>query len=215
MQGLLTRREVAHDLRQPLATIRALAEAAETRPGLPAEARGDLEQIKEQVRDMTELCERLVKLPDGPRRVSVDEVARRITKGAEAAYRREIDLVAEPVTIEGDEVGIRRVLSNLVENACRAAGASEAVRVEVARAGDGVRIEVSDGGPGFGQAPPGSASMGLRTAESVVRAHGGRVEIASSRQLGGARVAVVLPSSPGAGVAHVDGTASVDGVKTR
>lgn len=193
MMPTLTPREVAHDLRQPLATIRALAEVARTRLADPDEVLRCLARIDEQVRDMGELCHRLVAAPDGVAPFRVDHVARRVAADAEVAYGGRVDVVSEPAVVEGDKAGLRRALWNLLENACRAAGASGPVRVEVAQAEDEVTVAVDDGGPGFGRGPRGTASIGLCTAQWVAEAHGGRLEISDS-DLGGARVALALPA---------------------
>ena len=193
-----------------MATIRALADAAASHLDVPVEAQRCLERIKEQVRDMTDLCARLLDVPEGPRRVSVNEVARRLADDACLAYGCAVEVATAEATIEGDEVRIRQMLWNLVENACRAAGPTGKVRLDVARDGDDVRIEVSDDGPGFGQGPKGRASMGFLTTAAVATSHGGRVEISSS-DLGGAQVAVVLPVTPPARSTHRHRAAATNG----
>ncbi|HEY8199742.1 MAG TPA: ATP-binding protein, partial [Actinomycetota bacterium] len=91
-----------------------------------------------------------------------------------------------------DEVGLRRSLANLVENATRAAGPEGSVLVRVRRARTWIHCEVSDSGPGFGKGPSGSQSLGLTIVDRLARSHGGRLEVLDST-LGGAMLRLSLP----------------------
>ena len=69
----------------------------------------------------------------------------------------EVQVMASPVLLW-------RVLTNVVDNAARAAGSNGRVEISVAmmdRAPPRARLEVLDNGPGFGHGPPGAASLGL------------------------------------------------------
>lgn len=197
--------EVVHDLRQPLATIAALAAAAKLADGVPAATQRCLDQITEQVLEMGSLCRRLLQPRTEPRAFAADVLAGSVVKGASVAYGRTIGLCAQPATVVADVVDVRRALWNLLENACRASVGAP-VRLSVAREGGEVRFEVGDGGPGFGAAPPGSTSLGLDIVQGVAERNGGRVEVRLS-DLGGASVAVVLPAAPAGGLDLVEGEA--------
>jgi len=119
------------------------------------------------------------------------------------------------VTVEGPEhlylpvrqVSLRRALRNLVENAVRY-GVRARIRLE--RSAAGVVIAVDDDGPGIPEdkmeevfAPftrletsrnleTGGVGLGLATARSVVRAHGGELTLAN-RPGGGLTAAIHLP----------------------
>jgi signal transduction histidine kinase len=96
----------------------------------------------------------------------------------------------------------------LVDNACKYAGQSGSVRIEVGRIGSRVVLAVEDSGPGIpvearahlfdrfrrGTDLPGGHGLGLAIADSVVRSTGGRwrVDDAGPR-LGGARMEVSWP----------------------
>lgn len=191
--------EVVHDMRQPVAVIAALVAVAEVRDDLPPGVRLCLEQIKGQVTNLRELCHRVLDGSEACQDVAVDQLVTDVVRDAELAHGRHIELVTSQVTALGDEVSLRRAVWNLLENACRAA-AAQWVRVVVGQAGGEVRVEVSDGGPGFTNGPPGTSSLGLAIVESVVRRHGGRVEVDATTRVG-AQVTMVLPAS-GPGVAH-------------
>lgn len=112
----------------------------------------------------------------------------------------------DPWVIGGDD-GLRRLLLNLVSNACEGSGAESAstvvVQAEPTPRGD-VRLVVHDDGPGFGAAmlaAKGRArrsskadgfGLGLALVRRIAEASGGRVTFANAAG-GGARVEVVLP----------------------
>lgn len=87
-------------------------------------------------------------------------------------------------------------MSNLIENAMRAAGPTGQVRVEVDRDPDGgVRVVVEDDGPGFGRVQVGNR-LGLTVVAQVVISTGGTIEIGAS-DLGGVRVTMHLGDAGG------------------
>ena len=185
-------REVVHDMRQPLAVIAALVGSAEARDDLPPDVRKCLDQIKGQVRNLTDLCHRVLD-SGGPLRVlAVDELVAEVVHDAELAHGRPIGLAAGEATVLGDDVGLRRAVWNLLENACRAAG-GRWVRVAVGQLDGEVRVDVNDGGPGFTDGPAGTSSLGLAIVESVVHRHGGRAEVEVSERRG-TTVTLVLPA---------------------
>lgn len=91
----------------------------------------------------------------------------------------------------GDPVLVRRVFSNILDNAARAAGAGGTVTIRGRRRSSEVRVEVRDTGLGFGHIPAG-LGRGLSIVESALRAQRGHLEIVSD-DLGGTLVKVRLP----------------------
>ncbi|HEY3531214.1 MAG TPA: sensor histidine kinase [Nocardioides sp.] len=85
---------------------------------------------------------------------------------------------------------MHRALSNLLENAARAAGKGGHVTVQAWAENGYVLIEVSDDGRGFGQIPRGSG-RGMQTVSDLVRSARGRLEIHSGPDAG-TRVRLVL-----------------------
>jgi signal transduction histidine kinase len=99
---------------------------------------------------------------------------------------------------EIDREALHRALTNLVENAARAAGDRGLVTVQAWSDTDEVLVEVTDDGRGFGEIPHGSGH-GLQTANEVVRSARGGLEIRSGPEAG-TRVRLVIPSAgPGVG----------------
>lgn len=168
-RGVQAQREftgnVAHELRTPLAGIRALAEY-----GL---AHTDPKVWREQLRDIAASQERASRLVDqllalaladeardtlALLPVRVDELARHIVLGyLRRADAQGVDLggvgLDEPVPAVGSAMLIEGVLANLIDNALRygrpADGSRPGVTVEVYRQGDAVRLSVTDNGPGI------------------------------------------------------------------
>ena len=202
MDGGARIREWAHDMRQPLATIRALVSVAEAQPVTP-ELRICIQGIKGQAEVLMELCQRSLGEPVAVRPVAVDVLVAGLARDAELAHRRTIDVAADRgATTMGDEVDLRRAVSNLLDNACRAADGS-VVQVRVDVAGGEVSVSVADGGPGFGPEPARRASLGLGIVRKVAQEHGGRLALGTS-ELGGALVTLVLPAAAGQPGAVVD-----------
>jgi signal transduction histidine kinase len=69
------------------------------------------------------------------------------------------------------------------------------VGVTVSAAGDQAALDVIDDGPGFGQGPPGAASLGLGVVTTLLESCGGALEIRAP-ETGGAHVRIVVPVRP-------------------
>lgn len=187
-------RALYHDLSQPLAAIAAFAEAALADPLLPGSAAGKLERIAEETRALHDLCQHVLVRPGEVRPVSLGHLARSVVAGCQAIHDAVVSVeVAAPALVVGEEAELRRMVWNLLDNACRAAGPQGEVRIRVGREAGDVVLEVGDTGPGFGAAGEGKASLGLAGAGRYARACGGDLRVSTS-DLGGALVSVRLPS---------------------
>ena len=209
----------SHDLRTPLASLRAMVEALEdglasTDEYLPA-IREQLETLSARVDDLFELARidagaitlelreaRLGDLISSCLR-TLDAEAR--TRNVRLAAQLPADLA---VRIAPDK--IERVLLNLLTNAVRHTPSDGAVSVVVEPDTDHVVVAVEDTGAGLTPAAArrmferfwrddeartratGGAGLGLAIAKGLVQAHGGRMW-AENRSSGGARVAFTLP----------------------
>ncbi len=196
---------IAHDLRTPLTRLRFRIEAA------PEDVRNKLEVDIDQmeamisatlafVRDTSREAER-TKLELASLLESVmDETAE--TGGNATAEE------GEKIVVEGDPIALKRLVTNLVENALKYGGAA---RGRVYRENDCAVIEIDDDGPGvpaaelervfepFFRGEPsrnretGGIGLGLAVVRSLARAHGGDVSL-SNRPEGGLRAKVTLPA---------------------
>lgn len=193
-------RELSHDLRQPLAAIGALAEAAANvvvDPTTPADVvLCCLERISDETHQLLQLCRHVLDHLSTVEPVPVHVVATEVVERTRPAATCRLEVHATPCVIRTDPVELRRMLANLVDNAQRAAGAGGTVEVVVGVDGEHISIEVGDSGSGFGCVPVGAAGLGFVVLERFAARHGGRVEIGTSR-LGGALVACVIPAREG------------------
>ena len=213
---------LAHDLRNPLTSIGALADLANDRLQPPTDL-PDLDATREyltRVRDLVARAEQTIagvlELSQAGNALPAADPIDLPTMLRELA--REVDgivLVIDgvPRTIIGHGPSIRRVFANLFENASshgrRGPGP---VRVTI-RGSDTPthwRFEVADDGPGFGdtdttlllepwrrgeQATNDGSGLGLAIVAAIVTQHGGEVDIDSTRDRG-ATVAFTISRAP-------------------
>jgi|SRR5579859_3530383 len=191
-------RQACHDIRQPIAGVLALAEAALAEPALPDNAHAYLKQIVEFTEWQAEVIEHLLERPeDEPADACHADVVRVVNQAAAAervTWTGELTLIWPPESlfVPLHEVTMRLMVANLLANATRAAGPSGTVRVEVSRRGSWMQLAVDDNGPGFGQVP-GGTGLGLAAVAREALTHRGRVECGRA-SLGGARVSLWLPA---------------------
>ena len=229
---------VSHDLRTPLATIRAAAgsmldesvswteqDHREAFAAIDAEA----ERMGRLVRNLLDLSriEAGVLKPElEPLDLDdlVPAVARRA--GSNTAKRIDVDLPESLPPVLADQVYLSQVLANLLENAVRHGGAR--IRIGAVHLPDGlVEIAVDDDGPGvpksslphlfekFYQAGPAGEGkrrgmgIGMTVVEGLTRAMGGEVAACTS-ELGGLRVDVRLRPAPMPGLTDAAGDSEAD-----
>ncbi|WP_255955850.1 sensor histidine kinase [Streptomyces odontomachi] len=209
---------ISHDLRTPLAGLRAMAEALED--GVAADPdryfkqiRTEVERLNGMVGDLFELSRiHAGTLPLTPSRISLYDLVGDAVAGADPLAREHgVRLVGdhvEPVPVEVDSREMTRVLGNLLVNAIRRTPADGTVVVSAQRSSDAVTLSVSDGCGGIPEAdlarvfdtgwrgtdartPPAGAGLGLAIVRGIVEAHRGRATVRNIP--GGCRFEVTLP----------------------
>jgi len=191
-------RELCHDLTVPAASINLLTQvaAAESDPNPSTRAR--LRQIAGEVRRILDICGYFLDQPRDGGPTDLPAVAADAARSAGWRYPGVIDVAAQEVTVAADPVAVDRILANLVDNACRAAGPGGRVLLTVRRDGGQARLVVADSGRGFGHGESGKASLGLDIVTAMVRRSGGALRMGPS-DLGGLAVTVTLPVAADAG----------------
>lgn len=192
---------VTHELRTPLAALRAMGETLEVGRGDPAQY-GAL--IADETRRLEALVERVLASARAGAKPCLAECA------PENIARRALDLVRTraahhdvqlvesiaaglPAT-RWDEEAVCGAVANLLENAIKHGKAAGHVELSVHLAGDHIAIRVKDDGPGIarrdksrlfrrferGMTDAPGAGLGLSLVEQVASTHGGSVELESS-----------------------------------
>lgn len=209
--------ELSHELRTPLARVLAECEHALSRRREPEQYEQTLEAIKGNAEQLARTVDALVaaaRYEAGGDRGTADAeaVARGVAEACNALENRQVALtVAEPVRpvrVGVDADLAERILQPVVENACRYAAGSVALRVS--RVDSSVIYAVEDDGPGLADDErerifePGvrgtaagtlgnpGAGLGLALARRLARSVGGDVN--ADKAVVGARFVVRLPT---------------------
>ena len=152
----------SHELRTPIASLRAGIDVCLRRPREAAEYRAHLEESLHEIDRVQRVVEGLLALarePDGARYPSVREpvalagvVERTCRVLKPLADEKQIDLrfsgAGSPVVL-GDPAQIELMLINLVDNAIRHSARGKELRIEAGRQGSLARLLVVDQGPGI------------------------------------------------------------------
>jgi signal transduction histidine kinase len=215
---------ISHDLRTPLAALRASVEAI--RDGVAADPDASLKGMEHQVQALAALVDDLslhTRLASGtltmrPMRIDLTELADEAVETMRplaTASDVRLEIIAdERIATTADPAQFGRVLRNLIENAIRYAPAGSTVTVELAAVPEYASVRVCDEGAGF---PPelgdrvfdaftrgdpardirtGTAGLGLAIAQAVVTAHAGTIAIVPDPARPGGVVEIRLPRSP-------------------
>lgn len=209
--------DAAHELRSPLASMRAQLEVAQhlgEGGRLPAELLAEVNRLAGLVEDLLLLARSDADGPV-PARVSTFD-ARTLLAGLVEGYasaRVPVRLAAEaPVPVRADPDELRRAVANLVDNAVRHARTE--VRVDLACDGEQVVIGVVDDGPGI---PPadrervferftrlddardrdaGGSGLGLAITRELLRRAGGTVAFSPDPALSRAEIRLGRTPAP-------------------
>lgn len=151
---------VSHDLRTPLAGLRAMAEALED--GMAEDPARFHHQIRVEVDRLTGMVDDLFELSRihagvlklAPETVALGDLVSEAIAGADPIARaRRVTLggrVDAGLEVTADPAEISRVVSNLLMNAIRHTPADGVVEISGRQVSDGVELSVSDGCGGLG-----------------------------------------------------------------
>jgi two-component system phosphate regulon sensor histidine kinase PhoR len=213
---------VSHELRRPIASIKAMVEALEGGAlKEPEVARDFVQRMHQEVDGLTQLTNELLTLSriesgaDAPALAPIlpaelmDESARRM--GALAA-RANVTLAVERTkapAVMADSDRIATVLANLLHNAIKFTPAGGTVRLSAEHLDGEVAFNVSDTGIGIDpkdvervferfykadrSRAGGGTGLGLAIAKHIVHVHGGRIEARSEGPGRGATFRFTLP----------------------
>jgi two-component system sensor histidine kinase PilS (NtrC family) len=212
---------LAHELRNPLASIMGAQELLAQAPGLDGEYRRLMEIALRESTRLSQLVTRFLEFarPTPPRRITCDlatlaEETLEVFRNDPAAARVEVARELHPAPADADPDQLRQILWNLLLNAAQAAGEGERaghVRVTCGQDGEGSFLLVDDDGPGipledrervflpFFTTKPLGTGLGLANVHQLVDAHGGVIAVETA-PAGGARFRVRFPAEARAAV---------------
>lgn len=208
---------VGHEIRQPVAAIRILAETGERLGvrGAHAEAAvnfGRIAALTDRIGTITDELHRFSRRGDRePREVPL----RQVIDGAmlllrDRAAQLGIDLVLPSETaldliVRGEHVALEQVLVNLLQNAFDATGQAGRVSIEISQSGNSRLLSVTDNGSGltadqraslfqpFVTSKPEGLGLGLVISQDIMRGLGG--DLIEEPISIGTRFTMVIPSA--------------------
>lgn len=210
--------DASHELRSPLAALRADLEVSTLHPTLttwPDAARdmlGDVERLQRLTDDLLLLARLDARPPRPPSVVDLTELVADVT---DEVRRPDIEVTRPALDddhhlVDGDPVALRRLVRNLVHNA--EVHAERQVSIDIAQVGGRVLLSVQDDGPGIDPADRaivferfvrldearsrqrGGTGLGLAIVAEVASEHGGSIQVEQG-ELGGASFTVDLPGA--------------------
>ena len=201
---------LAHELNNPLATIKALAGLIALEPNRALQR---LPTLQSQVVRMQRIIEELLDFsrPMTPlvvERLDLRALLRSVAELHEGmAHDKRVELVAEPgapIELQGDARKLKQALMALVQNAIEASPEDQMIALTVAADEGSVRVAVIDQGPGIPLAEqprlmragattkPNAAGLGLTLARALAEQHGGALTL-ENRKEGGLIARLDLP----------------------
>jgi heavy metal sensor kinase len=197
--------DASHELRAPLAAMRAELDVSLRHDELSDDARALLHSLREEATRMARIVDNLLTLArvdDGQLHLlrspqDLTEIARRAADTyAATAEAAGVDLrvLGDPVPVVVDPDRLAQVIGNLLDNAIRVSRRGATVCMEVSHNGGTARLFVRDEGPGvpederdriferFARLDPargraGGAGLGLAISREIIAGHGGALTL--------------------------------------
>ncbi len=216
---------VTHELKTPLATIRAVGDSVAT-----GRVNGEA-TLKEYALIVVQESKRLARLVDNVLAYSritdlteayhfealdvgalVEEALERFAPQlSSGGFALAVDVPMDIPPIRADRSAMQLLLDNLIDNALRYSGSSRWLGIDAGKADGAIRLRISDRGIGIPpeelelvvrkffrgrKAGSGGSGLGLTIARRIVTDHGGQFTI-DSKEGRGTTVTIVLPAGTG------------------
>src|SRR5467141_4454330 len=209
---------VAHELNNPLTAILGVTELLRDSEGLQENTKRQLELTHRQARRAARIVQNLLEFsrPAAPQKrpVDVNNLIERTLQLQDHSLRRnqvEVDFTPQSdlPTVIGDANQLIQVFLNLISNAeqaIREVRESGRIQIRIGRIGGHISVTVQDDGVGVAQEalprlfdpfyttrrPGGGTGLGLSICMSIVREHGGSIDV-ETLPAGGSAFTVFLP----------------------
>ncbi|MEN8213217.1 MAG: PAS domain S-box protein [Pseudomonadota bacterium] len=219
---------IAHDLRNPLSSVKMTLQILEKKPEqeISAETRELCHISLEQIRYMEEILSDMLSYsrPDAlkPEWISIDKVidmaiSLSMRRQEEQRVQLHTDYHAGLPTLYADATKLRQVFSNLIANALQATGESTDPRVnieamvELGLEGTSIRVDICDNGCGISDADRDSifepfyttrakgTGLGLAIVKRILDQHRATITVTDNTPHGSC-ITVILPVSPASGI---------------
>ncbi|ONI90909.1 two-component sensor histidine kinase [Saccharothrix sp. ALI-22-I] len=200
--------ETAHDLRTPVAALRALAETALRNPGQHAELLPRTVGLAARMGGIIDGLLVRARLAAGVEQLAIqpiwlDQLVAVVVEETPAPDTR-VTVTAAPTMVNADPSLLQRAIGNLLTNALRHGRRPDGEAMVHITVADG-RVTVADNGPGIDPAAAegvfdrftgsgASSGLGLSIVRWVALAHGGTLRVFNAEE-GGAIFELVLPAS--------------------
>ncbi len=214
---------VTHELKTPIATIRAISETLASGRVDNADARREYAQMAvHEAKRLTRLIDNLLaysRVTDVTEVYSFEALSPNEILGAalrefstqlsEGRFEFHIDVEPDLPLVRADRTAIGLALTNLVDNAIRYSGGKRFLRLAAHREGESVTFAVEDHGAGIAPedlpnvtrrffrgrgAASGGSGLGLAIAQRIVADHRGRLSVSSTVEVG-TTVSFSLPTA--------------------
>jgi signal transduction histidine kinase len=214
----------AHELRTPLATMRASLDVAAAKPEpVPPHITGLQQRLRDQLAHLEALLEGLLALARAEHgqlsdrsTVSLGEIAiATVSNNADAIHDRRLEVIEDEsgdALVIGSRALLERMVENVVDNAIVHNAPGGWVQISTATEDHLVELIVENSGPALSEndigqlgqpfrragaertATANGSGLGLSIVSSIVRAHGGELAL-RARDQGGLRLQIQLPAA--------------------
>lgn len=201
--------DASHELKTPLASMKILSESLLTSPDVPKEMYleflGDINSEIDRLSLVINDLLTLVKADKGLDSLIITQVdfgtliKKVVTSVSALAKKKHITISYQysDVTLMGDELRLRQVCTNLIDNAVKYSTENTTISVDLARQGSNAVFTVSDQGIGISEEhlphlferfyrvdkarsrKAGGTGLGLSIVKQIVEQHGGIIEVSS------------------------------------
>ncbi len=207
---------MAHEIKNPLTSIKTFAEYLPEKYDDPAFREKFAKIMGQEVDKMNELIQRLLEFAKpSPPQLGLVEVSNTIKETLDfiqgTLVKKQVQVETSfgaPDQVAADKAQLKQVFLNLLLNSVEAMDGPGRIHISTARKNGHVQVSVSDTGPGiapkdlqhvfdpFYTTKPTGTGLGLSVVHSIIRQHGGRVNI-QSKVGQGTTVRIDLPVNGG------------------